>query len=112
VSKVKAPFVRSPLVNTALCARKVRQKLSPPCVLTIKKDENLLPLQAKSRIVVLGNHKDWVWSKSDRYVPVLCRDSLHFLASLAVEKRRPLLQGDCKNAFCQGILPPDETTIV
>jgi hypothetical protein len=28
------------------------------CVLTIKKDENLLPLRAKSRIVVLGNHED------------------------------------------------------
>jgi hypothetical protein len=24
----------------------------------------------------------------------------------------PLCQGDCKNAFCQGILPPDEITIV
>jgi hypothetical protein len=43
---------------------------------------------------------------------VLCGDSLHFLASLAVEKRQPLQQEDCKNAFCQGILPPDETTIV
>jgi hypothetical protein len=28
------------------------------CVLTIKKDENLLPLWAKSCIVVLGNHED------------------------------------------------------
>jgi len=28
------------------------------CILTIKKDENLLPLRAKSRIVVLGNHED------------------------------------------------------
>jgi hypothetical protein len=33
------------------------------CVLTIKKDENLLPLCAKLHIVVLGNHKDRVWSK-------------------------------------------------
>ncbi len=62
--------------------------------------------------MVLGNHKDQVWSKSDHYAPVLCGDSLCFLASLAVEKCRPLQQGDCKNAFCQGILPPDETTIV
>jgi len=82
------------------------------CVLTIKKDENLLPLRAKSRIVVLGNHEDRVWSKSERYAPVLRGDSLRFLVSLAVEKRRPLRQGDCKNAFCQGILPPDEITIV
>ncbi len=35
------------------------------CILTIKKDENLLPLRAKSRIVLLGNHEDRVWSKSD-----------------------------------------------
>jgi hypothetical protein len=28
------------------------------CVLTIKKDKKLRPLRAKSRIVVLGNHKD------------------------------------------------------
>ena len=27
------------------------------CVLTIKKDENLMPLRAKSRIVVLGNRE-------------------------------------------------------
>jgi hypothetical protein len=58
------------------------------CVLTIKKDENLLLLQAKSCIVVLGNHEDRVWSKSDWYAPVLCGDSLRFLVSLAVEKRR------------------------
>jgi hypothetical protein len=43
---------------------------------------------------------------------VLRGDSLCFLDSLAVEKGRPLHQGDCKNAFCQGILPPDEITIV
>jgi hypothetical protein len=31
---------------------------------------------------------------------------------MAVEWRRTIKQGDCKNAFCQGILPPDEITIV
>ncbi len=82
------------------------------CVLTIKKDENLLPLRAKSRILVLDNHEDRVWSKSDRFAPVLRQDSLRFLTSLAVQKRRALRQGNCKNAFCQGILPPDEITIV
>jgi hypothetical protein len=29
-----------------------------------------------------------------------------------VEKHHPLRQGDCKNAFCHGILPPKETTIL
>ena len=97
--------------------RALREKGAPKaiptmCVLTIKKDENLCPLRAKSRIVVLGNHEDRLWSKSDRFAPVLRQDSLRFLASLAVEKRRALRQGDCKNAFCQGILPPEEITIV
>jgi hypothetical protein len=82
------------------------------CVLTIKKDENLLPLRAKSWIVVLGNHKDRIWSKSNRFAPVLCQDSLRFLISLAVQKRHPLCQGNCKNAFCQGVLLPDDITIV
>ena len=31
---------------------------------------------------------------------------------MAVASCRPLHQGDCKNAFCQGILPLDEVTIV
>ncbi len=82
------------------------------CVLIIKKDKNLLPLCAKSRIVVLGNHKDHVWSKSDWYAPFLCSDSLHFLFSLAVASRCPLHQGNCKNIFCQGFPPEDEVPIV
>ena len=50
--------------------RALRKKGAPKaiptmCVLTIKKDENLLPLRAKSRIIVLGNHEDRIWSKSD-----------------------------------------------
>ncbi len=97
--------------------RALRKKGAPKaiptmCLLTIKKDENLLPLHAKSRIVVLGNHEDRFWSKSDWFAPVLRGDSLRFLVSLAVEKRRPLWQGNCKNSFCQGILPTEEITIV
>jgi hypothetical protein len=82
------------------------------CVLTIKKDKNLLLLWADSCIVVVGNHEDRLWSKSNRYALVLRGNSLQFLVSLAVEKQRPLCQGDCKNAFCHGLLPPEETTIV
>ncbi len=80
--------------------------------MTIKKDKNLLPLCAKSRIVALGNLEERLRSKSDRFAPVLCQDSVCFLTSLAVEKRRALRQGNCKKAFCHGILPPEETTIV
>jgi hypothetical protein len=82
------------------------------CVLTIKKDENLRPLCAKSCIVILGNHEDRVWKKSKKFAPVLHQVSLRFLMSMAIASRRPLCQGNCKNAFCQGILPPDKITIL
>jgi hypothetical protein len=45
------------------------------CVLTIKKDNQLIPLRAKSRIVVLGNRETRDWSKSDCFAPVLLFDS-------------------------------------
>jgi hypothetical protein len=61
---------------------------------------------------VLGNHKDRVWSKSNEFAPVLCQDSLWLLTSMAVASHCLLHQGNCKNAFCQGLLPPDEITIV
>jgi hypothetical protein len=82
------------------------------CVLTIKRNENFLSHRAKLRIVVLGNHEDHLWSISDKFAPVLCSKPLRLLVSMAVEKRRPLHQGNCKNAFCQGILPPEEVTII
>ena len=90
--------------------RALREKGAPRaipsmCVLTIKRDENMLPVRAKSRIVVLGNHEDRNWSKSERFAPVLRSESLRFLVSLAVEQCRVLQQGDCKNAFCQSDLP-------
>ena len=71
-----------------------------------------MPLRAKSRVVVLGNREGRDWSKSERFAPVLRFDSLRFLVSLSAQHRRGLQQGDCKNAFCQGILPPEEVTIV
>jgi hypothetical protein len=82
------------------------------CILTIKHDENLLTQHAKSQIVVLGNHEDRLRSKLDKFASVLRGNSLHFLISMAIQKRCPLCQGNCKNAFCQGILPPEEITIV
>ena len=39
-------------------------------------------------------------------------NSLRYIVSLAVQKRRVLNQGDCKNEFCNGDLPDDEVTIV
>jgi hypothetical protein len=40
-------------------------------VQTIKKDEVGEPDRVKSRIVALGNFEDRVWSKSEKYAPVL-----------------------------------------
>ena len=96
----------------ALRAQGVPKAIPTMCVLSIKKDKMFNPLRAKSRIVVLGNHEDQVWTKSEKYAPVLRSDSMRLLVSLAVEKRRALKQGDCKNAFCQGVLPDNEITIV
>ncbi len=70
------------------------------------------PLRAKLRIVVLGNHEDRVWTKPEKYAPVLRPDSMRLMISMAMEHWCILKQGDCKNAFCQGILPEDKITIV
>ena len=82
------------------------------CILTIKRDENLLPLHAKSCIVVLGNHEERVWSKPQQYASVLHSKSLCFLISMDVEQKHTVKQGDVKKAFCNGDLPPEEVTIV
>ncbi len=80
------------------------------CILTIKNKDGH-PDRAKSRIVVLGNQDKTYYSKSDKYAPVLSQNQLRVLVALAVSKRRRLRQGDVKNAFCNGILPDDETVI-
>ncbi len=59
------------------------------CVLSIKKDEMFNPLRDKSRILVLGNHEDCVWTKPEKYALVLRPDSMRLLVSLAVKKRVP-----------------------
>ena len=56
--------------------------------------------------------KPAIGPKCDHFAPVLRFDSLCFLVSLSVQHSCGLKQGDCKNAFCRGILPPDKTTIV
>ena len=78
----------------ALCKKGAPKAIPTMCVLTIKKNEQLLPLQAKSWIVALGNLEERFWSKSDHFALVLHQDSLRLLTSLAVEKRRALRQGD------------------
>ncbi len=97
--------------HCALQEKGMSKAIPAMCVLTIKKDKQLMPLQAKSRIVVLGNRECRDWSKSDQFAPVLHFDSFRFLVILAVQHCCGLKRGDCKNA-CQGVLPPEEVTIV
>ena len=53
-----------------------------------------------------------MWSREDKYAPVLSSTASRLLVSMAVEDGRRLKQGDCKNAFCNGILPDDKIFIV
>lgn len=88
------------------------QAISTMCVLTIKRDKNLLPVRAKTRIVVLSNHEDCVWTKSEKFTSVLSADSLRCIVSITVQKWRMLKQGNCKNASCNSNLPEDKIIIV
>ena len=97
--------------------RKLRKEGAPKaiptiCVLTTKKDKDFNPERAKSRIVALGNLEDCEWAKHKRYAPVLQYSSIRLMASLAIQRKRVIQQGDVKNAFCNADLPPDEVTIV
>ena len=60
------------------------------CVLVIKPDQDGKPYQAKSCIVVLGNHKERYFSKPKHYAPVLRYDSLCLLTTQAVRNKRVL----------------------
>eukprot|EP00956_Cyclotella_meneghiniana_P038057 scaffold148302_cov51-Cyclotella_meneghiniana.AAC.2 len=91
---------------------RIGKALPSMCVLVIKHDKDGNPVRAKSRIVVLGNHEDRIYDKSEKYAPVLKYSSLRLLVAKAVRAKRVLQQGDCKNAFCNAELPDDELTVV
>ena len=80
-------------------------------VQVIKPNEKGNPDCVKSQIVALGNHNDDIWSKSDRYAPVINKTNHQLLTSLAVGMGRTQKQGDCKNAFLQPTLPEDEVVV-
>ena len=91
---------------------KIGKALPSMCVLVVKPDKDGNPCRAKSRIVVLGNYEDRYYTKSQKYAPVLKYTSLRLLCSKAVECKRVLQQGDCKNAFCHAKLPDEERCAV
>ena len=88
----------------AIHAKGYPRAIPTMCILSIKKDKMLNPLRAKSCIVVFGNHEVRIWTKLEKYAPVLRPDTMRLLVSMAVKHWHTLKQGDCKNAFCQGIL--------
>ena len=80
-------------------------------VQVIKPDENGNPDRAKTRVVALGNHEEDIWTKSDRYAPVILNSNNRLLTSIAVGMGRKQKQGDCKNAFLQPDIPDDEIVV-
>ena len=81
-------------------------------VFTVKPNMKGNSTWAKSRIVALGNLQKRIWSREDRYTPVLSTSAAQLLMSMAVGNGGRLKQGNCKNEFCNGILPNDEIFIV
>jgi hypothetical protein len=69
----------------ALCEKGAPKAIPTMCVLTIKKDGQLMPLWTKSCVAVLGNRESRDWSKSDCFALVLRFDSLCFLVSLSTQ---------------------------
>ena len=67
--------------------------------------------RAKSRIIVLGNLKNRLWAKIEKYAPVLQYSSLRILTSMATNNFRLLGQGNCNNSFCNTNLLDNETAI-
>ena len=58
--------------------------------LGVKRDRNYNPHRAKIRIVVLGDHKDQAYNKSQHFAPILSYSSMRLLTSKAINKRRIL----------------------
>jgi hypothetical protein len=90
-------YIKMTLVEyRALCEKGAPRAIPTMCVLTIKKVKMMNPLCAKSCIVVLGNHEDRVWTKPEKYAPVLRPDSMCLMVSMATERWCILKQGYCK----------------
>jgi hypothetical protein len=74
----------------ALCEKGTPRAIPTMCILTIEPDKMMNPHRAKSCIVILENHKERIWLKSDKYAPILCPDTMHLIVSMAVEQQRTL----------------------
>ena len=81
------------------------------CVLVVKNYKYGKPLSAKYRILVLGNFKDCLYQKSQRYDPNLKYIPLRLMTAKALVDKRIHQQGDRKNALYNSTLPYDEVTV-
>jgi hypothetical protein len=86
-----------------------KQAIPSMSIFTVKL-KNGIPTRTKCRIVALGNKEMTPWTKAACYAPVVSLPVVRLLTSLAVRHKRPLKQGDFKNAFVQASLPEKETT--
>ena len=86
----------------------VKRTLPTMAIAVIKKDGNRNPVQAKYRIVALGNLDPHSWSKQDCFALVLAQQELRLLLSIAVKYKCIPRSGDVSQAFCQSYLPPDK----
>ncbi len=77
---------------------------------TIKRDGEGNPVQAKYRIIALGNLDPHNWTKGDCFAPpVLSQAELRLLVSLTTSVNRKLKSCDVSQAFfCQSYLPDNE----
>jgi hypothetical protein len=60
---------------------------------TIKKDEEGIPVHAKSCIVALGKFEDRIWKKIEKFAPILCDESAHLMTSMAIQMDHIKKQG-------------------
>ena len=90
---------------------KCGRPLPTMCVLTIKY-KNGYPDRVKSRIVVLGNQQSTQFAPSDTYAPVILQNQIRCLLFIAIQHKCKLKQDDVKNAFCNGVLPPEKVAVV
>jgi hypothetical protein len=83
----------------ALCAKGAPRAIPTMCILSIKKDEMLNQLRAKSPINVLSNQEDHIWTKPEKNAPILRPDMMRLLVSLPLNVGAPLNRATARTHF-------------
>ena len=96
-----------------LCREKNAPKSTPTMLCLVFKYDGYCNMHcSKIRIVVLRNHEDCHFDKSQQFAPVLSYSSLGITTSNAADKIIILQQDNCKNSFWNALLPEDDITTV